>query len=1374
LLLPFDSYQLSLTPALVGVVFGNKLTDEMLVDEAKYIKFSDGNYWIPSGTQILDPDNFYQVSSMTDPFGNNTVIRHDSLYNFYIDRITDELQNETALTGFNFRTLTPYLMTDLNNNRSGLRMDELGMVVSSFLMGKDGEAKGDFMDTSAIEASLADQPTSKFEYDFFSYANTGKPNFIKTFIRDTHHFESLQEGIPVNWQVTYSYADGGGSEVMQKVQAEPGIALQENEDGTVTEVNTGTEIRWIGNGRTILNNKGSVVKLYEPYFSISHEYEDSKLLVERGVTPIFHYDPVGRITKTLLPDGTFVKQEIDSWMGKSFDQNDTVLESEWYKNRILSPVPEIATAEEIDAATKAFAHNNTPTLNYKDSLGRNFIHVADNAGAGKYKTITITDIEGNLKEITDARGNIPIQYKHDMLGNILYQRSMDDGERWMITNVMGNRMRSWDNRAVEFTFAYDRLQRPVSKHIKGGDGVQPLDHVYERILYGEELPDNQLKNLRGKPVIVYNTSGKTQTIDFDFKGNALHAETRLLENYKDVIHWDESDPDTALETEALLSSVQYDALDRIIQQTSPDNSIYQPRYNEGGLLEKVFITQGGTTSEFVKKIDYNEKGQRSRIVYGNDVSTTYNYDEKSFRLVHLQSRKINNTLLQDLYYTFDPVGNVTQVKDNAIPDVFFNNQFIQAVSSFTYDAIYQLIEASGREHAGQLTTGVEDNWNDLPFLQKKAPNSPLQWRNYTEQYQYDPTGNLLQLKHIAGGGSWTRNYKPDTQTNRLLSTEVGSDIYNYSHHLQHGFITSMPHLEVMQWNFKEELQAIARQRLTQGTPETTFFQYDGSGMRARKITERQAAAGTIPAKKSERIYIGWIEIYREYDHSNNVNLERKTCHVSDNFGLIAMIETRTIGTDESPAKLVRYQFHNQLGSTCIETDDNARVISYEEYHPYGTTSYQAGDSEIKAANKRYRYSGMERDEESGLNYHNARYYIPWLGRWLNGDPSGVAAGINLFQYCFNNPVSKTDTAGKEPTINSLEDIFTLIRNTAAFTSGKTRPVNYSSGNASPNGTAYHKQATSTLTDVQNAGICRANQVYSEVAINKSTGVVTQIGGSPIRGHHNLDLVGMPDGSPRLVPNQSTMTPGSAEAVSDIKYGAGKISTAHSIFGQRAITTNSSPLSNKSTIATPEIDFSVDPVPLKTSPVVKSTPTIRNIPAINNTQAAREMAAEMGQSAKFASRTASFTKGVKIGGGVLQLWEIYQYSELIDNVKEWGEGYKKERDAMYEQVRKMWGWDEDSSAEPAVEEPVYIPPPPKPKKNRADEAREAFKALGQQYAMARARANTAPANVPDNASGESSGGGSGSLNEMVMNPYWTPTNLPWGPQPMWVPRGYRPY
>ena len=109
--------------------------------------------------------------------------------------------------------------------------------------------------------------------------------------------------------------------------------------------------------------------------------------------------------------------------------------------------------------------------------------------------------------------------------------------------------------------------------------------------------------------------------------------------------------------------------------------------------------------------------------------------------------------------------------------------------------------------------------------------------------------------------------------------------------------------------------------------------------------------------------------------------------------------------------LYRYTLSNHLGSSTVELDDKAWIISYEEYHPYGTSAYRAGRNVAEVKLKRYRYTGMERDEESGLEYHSARYYARWLGRWVSCDPIGTKDGFNIYIYCRNQPNHFKDSNG---------------------------------------------------------------------------------------------------------------------------------------------------------------------------------------------------------------------------------------------------------------------------------------------------------------------------------------------------------------------------
>src|SRR5690606_22230117 len=82
-----------------------------------------------------------------------------------------------------------------------------------------------------------------------------------------------------------------------------------------------------------------------------------------------------------------------------------------------------------------------------------------------------------------------------------------------------------------------------------------------------------------------------------------------------------------------------------------------------------------------------------------------------------------------------------------------------------------------------------------------------------------------------------------------------------------------------------------------------------------------------------------------------------------------------------------------------------------EYHPYGTTAWYAEKGAIQVSAKRYRYTGKERDEETGLSYHGARYYAPWLARWCSADPAGMVDGPNIYAYVRANPIRGRDPVG---------------------------------------------------------------------------------------------------------------------------------------------------------------------------------------------------------------------------------------------------------------------------------------------------------------------------------------------------------------------------
>ncbi|MFP3525517.1 RHS repeat-associated core domain-containing protein, partial [Pantoea sp. SIMBA_072] len=96
-------------------------------------------------------------------------------------------------------------------------------------------------------------------------------------------------------------------------------------------------------------------------------------------------------------------------------------------------------------------------------------------------------------------------------------------------------------------------------------------------------------------------------------------------------------------------------------------------------------------------------------------------------------------------------------------------------------------------------------------------------------------------------------------------------------------------------------------------------------------------------------------------------------------------------------------------------DSQARVISREAYHPYGSTAFTERGDSSEASYRTLRYSGNERDA-TGLYCYRLRYYAPWLNRWVNSDPGGAIDGLNFFRFVRNNPCTLIDREGLVPQV----------------------------------------------------------------------------------------------------------------------------------------------------------------------------------------------------------------------------------------------------------------------------------------------------------------------------------------------------------------------
>ncbi|HRC55970.1 MAG TPA: RHS repeat-associated core domain-containing protein, partial [Kofleriaceae bacterium] len=703
----------------------------------------------------------------------------------------------------------------------------------------------------------------------------------------------------------------------------------------------------------------------------------------------------------------------------------------WYAQRING---QLGVAER-DAAQKAAAHGDTPTVKQVDALGRAFVTVAHNRFARggvlieePYATRVELDIENNQRAVADALGRVVMRYRQDVLSRPMHQASMEAGERWTLADVTGKPLRAWDSRGLVRRMTYDALRRPTGLYVLEG-AAGGIERLAERIVYGEAL--GEASNHRARVYQAFDGAGVVTSAAYDFKGNLLAGTRQLLAEYKRAVDWQAA---PALEGASFATAATYDALNRPITSTSPDGSVQRPVFNEANLLDQVQVQLRGAAAltPVVANLDYDAKGQRLKLVHGNGAVTTYTYDPLTFRLVRLRTTRpaaadptastlfLDATVVQDLRYTYDPAGNLTRIEDAALRTVFHDNQQVEPVCHYTYDAVYRLIEAQGREHVGQNAFSLAPaggNHRDYPFAgHQVAAGDGQALRRYTQRYEYDAVGNFEVFRHLAGGSGWTRRYEysepsllePGKVSNRLSRTILGSsvDVFERYTHDAHGSMTSMPHLAAMDWDFKDQLA-----RVDLGGGGTAYYAYDAAGQRVRKVIESVAGA-----RQKERLYLGGFEIYRELGPGAATTLERESLHVMDDQQRVALVETLTVSGGAAvplPSPQLRQQLGNHLGSASVELDASGALIAYEEYHPYGTTSFQAGRSAAEVSLKRYRYTGKERDEETGFSYHGARYYAPWMGRWTACDPSSLSDGVNLYAYVRNRPVKNVDRTGNK-------------------------------------------------------------------------------------------------------------------------------------------------------------------------------------------------------------------------------------------------------------------------------------------------------------------------------------------------------------------------
>ncbi|HDL6518832.1 TPA: RHS repeat protein, partial [Yersinia enterocolitica] len=659
----------------------------------------------------------------------------------------------------------------------------------------------------------------------------------------------------------------------------------------------------------------------------------------------------------------------------------------------------------------------TPTLTISDNRGLairalayNRIHTSD--APEELITRNRYNAVGQLIASRDARlDSDNFRYQYPLGGAALRTDGVDNGTSMQLTNIEGRPVMSLDAKGTRSWVTYEpELGRPLA-HQQQPEGGQKT--VTDRFFYGENSAEHKAANINGQCIRHYDTAGLQQVDSLSISGVALQQQRQLLTDTLGPVNWfgEEQSWASRLRRESFVTRCTTDILGQLITQTDAKGHTQRMAYNRAGQLSGSWLTiKKGTEQVIVKSLDYSAAGQKLREESGNGVVTEYRYEAETQRLIGIKTTrpaiKERPTLLQDLRYDYDPVGNILAIHNDAEATRFFRNQKIVPETTYRYDALYQLTEATGRESDSNRAQNAS-----LPALSSLTDGN--QYVNYTRRYSYDRAGNLLKIQH-SGASQYSTNITISNISNHGIQQQDGLtaadircqfDAAGNQQQLQPG--------QPLQWDARHQLQQVTTvKRGAENTPNDDYehYLYASDGMRVVK----QSIQHTNNIRQISRVtYLLGLELRTQHNDSELMeDFQVITLGVAGRAKVRVLLweKGQPAGIDNGQ---LRYSFNNQIGSSLLELDNNGDIISQEEYYPFGGTALFAARNTIEAKYKTVRYSGKERDA-TGLYYYGFRYYMPWLGRWLNADPAGTIDGLNLYRMVRNNPISLMDEDGRMP------------------------------------------------------------------------------------------------------------------------------------------------------------------------------------------------------------------------------------------------------------------------------------------------------------------------------------------------------------------------
>lgn len=1034
----------------VAISMGNKTIE--------FIKMPDGTYQAPAGmnltlTRFGNPAGPNNVPPSTEYF--TMTERHGSTYTFQVDGNLDFIEDlwnqklDFIYSGSKLSQVKDAYLRTLTFNWTGDRIssvtDATGRSVGFAYTGDDltgctdveGKTWTYTPDAEHRLTHLYDPSTRLIVRNFYDTESRVEEQRTfgdtdKTYFLSYTGFNNTEEN-PTGDRVSYRYDARGRSTVTFDALGNRTDLFYDGQDRTVKTISPENETT-----DYYYDKNNNLFHVWDTAGKHSYTSYDTQNRVEtitdkRGkITTVNTYNAKFQPTKVTAPLSRITLTDYTS-TGEVNTVTDPELNITDYDYNSLGQVEKIKINTLISQEFPLYT-NRGDIEQSKDALGRITTMTYNKRRQPRITTLPAVpgepaatieqtyDNEGNLQNSIDARLN-STGYTYTATGKLkttTYPAIPVGGPTGSLLNnvvTVGYNTRDWPENTVDslaFTTSviYDAAQRAKEKKDelnrttktdfdKNGRPKQVTDPLL-RVTKMEYTPRGEVKkNIDGltkQTVLGYDENGNRNSLKnrrgkdciFGFDDASRHFKT-TTPTLKETVteYWRNDLPKKITEPSLQATDLVYDARLRLFTKTDNISKITYGYEDNGNLLT---VSEGNATPATANP------------------TLTRTYDERS------RLRTFTNTDGDLIKYDYDAANNLTGL--TYPPDTLYpaGRKVI-----YTYNARNQL--ETVKDWANRTTTYQYDRLGRLKGILRPngtsqvidldAAGQVLSTRElagtrlfHYQKFKYDLAGQVKEKFTAPQTHSWTppafaATYDNDNRFSTINGQSIGHDPDG---NMTLGPITATSGSLSLAYNARNQLTGAGNLAYT----------YDAEGRRRTVVTSIPAIPATpttaaVPASTLTTRYTidpaGSLSccLIKHDTSSLTPGTTTKTYYV---YGLGLLYEATKIG---AAAETTITHHYDQVGSTVVRTDDTGNDVGRAEYSPYGQLTWKTGKM-----NTPFLFVGGfgVMSDSNGLIYMRARFFSPYLMRFLNADPTGFDGGSNWYAYCGANPLLRADPEGE--------------------------------------------------------------------------------------------------------------------------------------------------------------------------------------------------------------------------------------------------------------------------------------------------------------------------------------------------------------------------